>query len=309
MPIESLLPVQSLSPGARVALIAPSGPLHGSADVERGIETARSFGWEAVVGEWVLSRYSYFAATDEQRLADFNRMLRDDTIDAIWCLRGGYGAMRILSGLDWEALRRRPRAVMGYSDITAFHAAINRMCGIVAYHAPGARAELTPFSRESFGRAVVTHTDSCGHAPGARVIRGGTARGRLVGGNLSLLSSVAGSPYFPDMRDAILVLEDTNEGLYRMDRMLVQLMLTGALSEIAGIAFGQCTGCDADESSDDTRLNRTLDDVLREFAVAVQVPCITGIPLGHIDDQWTVPLGAIATLDADALTINVENQQ
>ncbi|MGI8509654.1 MAG: S66 peptidase family protein, partial [Gemmatimonadaceae bacterium] len=182
-------------------------------------------------------------------------------------------------------------------------------CGIVSYHAPVARAELTPFSLDSFGRALVTYTDPCGYAPAARVIRGGTARGRLVGGNLSVLSSIAGSPYFPGMRDAILVLEDTNEGLYRIDRMLVQLMLTGALRGIAGIAFGQCTGCEADESRDDTRINRTLDDVLREFAVALDVPCITGIPLGHIDDQWTIPLGAVATLDADALTLNVENQQ
>ncbi|MGI8508651.1 MAG: S66 peptidase family protein, partial [Gemmatimonadaceae bacterium] len=169
MPIQSLLPVQSLVPGARVALIAPSGPLHGEADIQRGCETVQSFGWEPVLGEYLLARYSYFAATDEQRLADFNRMLRDDSVDAIWCLRGGYGAMRILSGLDWEALRRRPRAVMGYSDITAFHAAIGRICGIVSYHAPVARAELTPFSLDSFGRALVTYTDPCGYAPAARV--------------------------------------------------------------------------------------------------------------------------------------------
>ncbi len=309
MPISSLSRVQPLAPGARVALVAPSGPLHGAADVERGIETARSFGWEAVVGEWVLARYSYFAASDIERLEDFNRALRDDSIDAVWCLRGGYGAMRILPQIDWAALRRHPKAVMGYSDITALHAAIGRTCGIVAYHAPVARAELSPFSRESFARALIQHVDPCGRATGARVIRGGAAHGRLVGGNLSLISSIAGTPYFPDMRDAILVLEDTNEGLYRMDRMLTQLLLTGALSDIVGIAFGQCTGCDADESSDDTRLTRTLDDVLREFAVALNVPCITGIPLGHIDDQWAIPLGALATLNADALTLNVEAQQ
>ncbi len=311
MPVSCLLSVQSLAPGARVALVAPSGPLHGEADVERGIATARSFGWDAIVGKWVLARYSYFAATDSQRLEDFNGALRNDSIDAVWCLRGGYGTMRMLTQIDWDALRRHPKAVMGYSDITALHSAIGRMCDIVSYHAPVARAELSPFSRDSFARALIDHTDPCGYAGGtsdARVVRGGSARGRLVGGNLSVVSSIAGTPYFPDMRDAILVLEDTNEGLYRMDRMLTQLMLTGALNDIAGIAFGRCTGCDADESSDDTRLSRTLDDVLREFAVALNIPCITGIPLGHIDDQWTVPLGAIATLDADALTLNVEIQ-
>lgn len=295
-----------MAPGARVALIAPSGPLHSADDVEQGIQTVRSFGWEPVVGQWVLERYSYFAASDERRLADFNAALHDDSVDAIWCLRGGYGAMRILPEIDWSALTRRPRAVMGYSDITAFHAAIGRVCEIVSYHAPVARAELTPFSRDSFDRALVRRTDPCGTATGARTIRGGTVQGRLVGGNLSLLSSIAGSAYFPEMSGAILVLEDTNEGLYRMDRMLTQLMLTGRLNDIAGIAFGQCTGCDADESSDDTRLGRSMDDVLGEFAGAFRVPCVTGIPVGHIADQWTVPLGALATLDADALTLNVE---
>ncbi|HEV2641729.1 MAG TPA: hypothetical protein VGT98_03440, partial [Candidatus Elarobacter sp.] len=122
---------------------------------------------------------------------------------------------------------------------------------------------------------------------------------------LSLVSSLAGSPFMPDLRGAILVIEDTNEGLYRMDRMLTQLALTGELRHVAGIAFGYCTGCEMDETPDDARLARTLDDVLREFADGYGVPCITGIPLGHVDDQWTIPLGAVATLDADALTLTV----
>lgn len=306
MRVTALDPVRPLPRGSRVALVAPSGPLKDAGDVATGEATVRSFGWEPVIGEHVLDRYSYFAAPDDARVADFNAALRDDSVDAIWCLRGGYGAMRILDRIDWSALRQRPRAVMGYSDISAIHAAIGRECGLISYHSPVARAELSPFSRDSFVRAVVTRDNSCGYAPGARVIAGGRARGRLVGGNLSLLSSIAGSRYFPDMRDAILVLEDINERLYRIDRMLTQLMLTGSMRGIAGLAFGQCTGCDADESRDDARLDRSLDDVLCEWATALGIPCITGIPLGHISDQWTIPLGATATLDADALTLNVE---
>ncbi|MEO7218592.1 MAG: LD-carboxypeptidase, partial [Gemmatimonadaceae bacterium] len=292
---------------ARVALVAPSGPLKGDSDVEAAIVNARSLGWDPVVGDHVLERYSYFAARDADRIADFNSALRNDSIDAIWCLRGGYGAMRIVESLDYAAARRHPKPIMGYSDISVLHAAFGRVCEIVSYHCPNARTPLTPFARDSFERALLLGTDSCGTATGARVIRGGRARGRLAGGNLSLVSSLVGTRYLPDLDGAILVIEDTNEGLYRIDRMLTQMSLGGALSCITGIVFGYCTSCDTDESPGDTRQSRTLDDVLREIASALNVPCIAGIPMGHVDDQWTIPLGAIATLDADTLTINVES--
>ncbi len=276
--------------------------------METALQTVASLGWEAIVSEHVLARHSYFAATDAQRIDDFNTALRDDSVDAIWCLRGGYGVMRILDHLDYDAMRRHPKPVMGYSDITALHAAVGRACEIVSYHSPNARTPLTKFSRESFERAVVTSGDPCGKATGARVIRGGRATGRLAGGNLSLISSLAGTSYIPDLDGAILVLEDTNEGLYRIDRMLTQLSLSGDLAGITALVFGYCTGCDADESSDDSRGSRTLDVVLREFADALAVPCVAGIPMGHVDDQWTIPLGAIASIDAETLTLTVEQE-
>lgn len=276
--------------------------------MDTALASVQSFGWEASVGAHVLDRYSYFAATDADRISDFNAALRDDSIDAIWCLRGGYGVMRILEHLDYDAMRRHPKPVMGYSDISALHAAVGRACEIVSYHSPNARTPLTPFARESFERALLRGVDSCGAAPDARTIRGGIAHGRLAGGNLSLISSLAGTPYLPDLDGAILVIEDTNEGLYRVDRMLTQLALAGELVGLAGIAFGYCTSCDADESPGDTRLSRTLDDVLTEFTNALKIPCIAGIPMGHVNDQWTIPLGAAATLDADSPTLIVEEQ-
>lgn len=306
VPIQAYSNVRTTGPGARIALVAPAGPLQGSSDVDTAIATTESLGWEATVGEHVLSRYSYFAATDADRIADFNAALRDDSVDAIWCLRGGYGAMRIVEHLDYDAARRHPKPVMGYSDISVLHGAIGRACEIVSYHSPNARTALTAFARDSFERALLRGVDPCGTAPEARVVRGGSARGRLAGGNLSLISSLVGTPYLPDLDGAILVIEDTNEGLYRVDRMLTQLSLAGELSGLVGLAFGYCTSCDEDESPGDTRESRTLDDVLAEFANALRIPCIAGIPMGHVDDQWTIPLGAIATLDADALTINVE---
>jgi muramoyltetrapeptide carboxypeptidase len=254
-----------------------------------------------VVGEHALARHGYLAGTDEERARDLNASLSDDTIHGIWCLRGGYGAMRLLGAIDVDALRRRPKAIIGYSDITALHAALGEAAQVVTFHGPTARGALSNFSRDSLARAVVQQSDPCGAAPDARILRSGRAQGRLVGGNLSLLASLAGTPYAPDYTGAILVLEDVGEQTYRIDRMLRQLELGGALGRVAGIVFGHFT--EGTESGDAT--SRALDDVLREYADAAGVPAIAGAPVGHVHDQWTVPLGALAELDADRRTLRV----
>ena len=290
-----------LPAGARVALVAPAGPLRGADELERAVEQSRALGWEPIAGEHALARAGYLAGDDAHRVADMNAALADDTIDGIWCLRGGYGAMRILSSLDYDAMRRHPRALIGYSDITALHAAFGARADVVSYHGPTARGQLTGFSRDSLERAVIRGEDPCGHAAGARVLRGGRAAGRLVGGNLALLASLVGTPFAPDYTNAILIVEDVGETTYRIDRMLRQLELSGALGAVAGIVFGQFT-----EGTDPTDVtSRRLDDVLREAADVAGVPAIAGAPIGHIDDQWTVPLGALAELDADARALHV----
>ena len=290
-----------LMPGARVALVAPAGPLGSAAELERAVEHARSFGWDPVVGEHALARHGYLAGTDEERARDLNASLADDSIDGIWCLRGGYGALRLLPAIDVDALRRHPKAIIGFSDITALHAALGQAAQLVTFHGPTARGALSDFSRDSLARAVVHRRDPCGDAPGARILRSGRADGRLVGGNLAILASLAGTPYAPDYADAILVVEDVGEPTYRIDRMLRQLVLSGTLAELAGIAFGQFTeGSDADDDA-----SRGLDDILRETAELLGVPAVSGIPLGHVDHQWTVPLGARAELDADGCALRV----
>jgi len=290
-----------LTAGARVALVAPAGPLRGIAELDRATDNARRLGWEPVPGANVLANYGYLGGRDGERLLDLNTALGDESIDAIWCVRGGYGATRLLAHIDYASLTRRPRALIGFSDATALHAAISTRCELVTYHGPTARGELTPFSRHSLERAVIERSDPCGHAPDARTIRGGRAHGRLVGGNLALLAALAGTPYAPDYRGALLVLEDVGEAMYRIDRMLVQLALSGALAQIAGLVVGHFTGAaPADEISP-----RSLDDLVREAAEIAGVPAVAGVPVGHIDDQWTIPLGADADLDADALTLTV----
>jgi muramoyltetrapeptide carboxypeptidase len=285
-----------------VALVAPAGPLAGPEDVERGAANVRAFGWEPVVGRYVLGRHGYFAGSDEERLADLQWALRDAAIDAVWCLRGGYGTMRLLDALDYDALARHPKAILGYSDVTALHAAVGRHAGLATFHGPVARARLPEMAARSLRAALTQDGDPCGVAAGARCLRGGTASGPLAGGNLALLAALAGTPYAPDLEGAILVLEDVNEAVYRIDRMLRQLRLAGMLDGVRGLAFGHFTAIPADGDEGE----RLLDDVLAELADELRVPCLAGIPMGHLDEQWTLPLGTTAALDADAGRLDVE---
>jgi muramoyltetrapeptide carboxypeptidase len=285
-----------LAPGARIGLIAPSGPLRDATDLEQGIQNVRTFGWEPVVGQHVLERDGYLAGSDEHRIADLNRFAADDSIDAIWCLRGGYGAMRLLDAIDYDAFTRHPRPIIGYSDITALHSAIGQRSNVVTFHGPTARADLTPLTRDSFAEVMAkTHaTDdlACG---GMRTLVRGRATGRLAGGNLALVSALVGTPYAWDFDGAILILEDVSEHVYRIDRMLTQLRLSGALDRVAGIAFGGFT----DIPDDAANAERPLERALREVAEHVGVPCVMNFPIGHVPDHVTLPLGAIAELNAD----------
>jgi len=297
-------PFTPIVAGTRVALVAPAGPLK-PGDLDRAIGNCKTLGWEPVVGTYAEEKQDYFAGSDELRVSDFNKALRDDSVDAIWCLRGGYGAMRLLEQLDFAALKRRPKAIIGFSDITALHSAVGLKADLRSIHGPTARGKLTPFSEKSLRAATSAKEQPAGTAPDAVTLVKGRARGRLTGGNLSLLSAMHGTPWQPSYEGAILVLEDVNEAPYRIERMLLQLRLSGDLQKCAGIAFGQFTNPADDASIGGT--SRTIADVVAEAAQLAGVPAISGIPLGHIDDQWSMPLGADAELDADAKRVTVLN--
>jgi len=291
----------ALKPGARVALVAPAGPL-GDGAVDRAVERVLGWGWEPVPGEHVRKRHGYLSAPDADRAADLNAALADDSVHAVWCLRGGYGVMRILDAVDWRALERRPKPVIGFSDNTALHLAIQRL-DIASFHGPHpATEELTAFSADGLLRAL-TSTDAAGILPfpedGARAetITGDAAEGRLVGGNLSLVAATLGTPYAIDARGAILFLEEVGEAPYRVDRLLSQLRLAGVLDGVAGIALGGFTETGMDEDSPGVL------DVLRDLLGGRGVPVAHGFPFGHVDDNWTLPVGARARLDADAGTL------
>ena len=293
--------IKPLAAGSRVALVAPSGVLRDKSHVQRAADNVRSLGFTPVIGAHVDSLHGYLAGRDDERLDDLNQAIRDESIDAIWCVRGGYGAMRLLHDIDYSALRENPRPVIGFSDITALHAAIRRECDIVTFHGPTARGTLSVFSKDSLLRALVVGEDSCGVASAGRVLRAGRARGRLAGGNLALVAALQATPYSVDFDGAILIIEDVDEPVYRVDRMLRQLLLSGDLQKCAGIVAGDFRPPASEEGSD----NRTIDEVLAEAADAAGIPCLAGTPFGHIADQWTIPIGAMAELDTSNLSLHV----
>ena len=296
-----------LGAGARVAIVAPSGPCLEQDDFTRAVELCTALGLEPVLGPHVRDRLGYLAGSDTDRLADLNAALRDPAIDAVWCIRGGYGMTRILEEVDFEALRKRPKAIIGYSDITALLNGALQKAGVVTFHGPTARNPMPEFSLRHFDEAL-RNAEPAGklerlpQVPGVQAtrenrivtLRGGVAEGPLAGGNLSLLQCLVGTRFFPDLDGAILFLEDVGEALYRVDRMLAHLRAVGALSRLAGVAIGRFT--EMKRETGDGAFG--FDEVLDQYFGALGIPVAYGFPIGHIDSQWTLPLGVLARLDA-----------
>lgn len=297
-----------LRPGARIALVAPAGPLLERDDRVRARELCAGLGYEGVVMPHAGDAYGYLAGRDDDRLADLNAALAAPDVDAVWCLRGGNGMNRIVHRVDFAGFARHPKPVIGYSDITVLLLALWRTTGVVTFHGPIARTPMGTFQRWHFDRVL---TDIAPAGPLGRpapkpdvlaptdgrviTIAPGAASGRLVGGNLTLLQALIGTPYFPDLSGAILFLEDVGEDVYRVDRMLAHLRLAGALRGLAGVAIGRFT--DMDRATADGGLG--FDEILHTYFGGLGIPVAAGFPFGHIDEQWTLPVGVMAELDAD----------
>jgi len=290
-----------LRPNDLVAISAPAGAASRPGSVEQATRNLEALGLRVKLMPNVMARWGYLAGTDEERAADVNSALGDPDIRALITLRGGYGTMRILPLLDYDLLRRDPKIVIGYSDITGLLNALTRKTEVVTFHGPIAEAKFAGFEGEAFRRAcwegqqladVSDMVPQSKISPPRSTIRSGSATGRLIGGNLSLIAPIAGTPYGPDFDGAILFLEDINEAPYRVDRMLTGLWLGGHLQKLGGIVFG-----DFRESEPDTDFTmREVFDNLRRW---VDIPMFCGLPAGHIADKLTLPIGARVTLDAD----------
>jgi muramoyltetrapeptide carboxypeptidase len=291
-----------LRPGDTVRVVAPSGPIDPEV-LERGLAVLRDdLGLVVRVRPDVTARQAYLAGDDARRLDEWREAAADLQARAIFCARGGYGAMRLLPRIEPGRLLHPPKWVVGFSDATALHAALNR-AGLVTVHGPmvSTLARASPAAREHlrallFGGAAPA--EPSGAVPpgagcqGTGVIRPGRAAGTLLGGSLSLLAHLCGTPYLPRMAGAVLFLEDVDEKPYRLDRYFTQLRLAGALDGVRAVCLGQLTHCDyAGEEGART---------LRELVRTLGVPAIEGLPCGHEDENWALPLGALVSVVAPA---------
>jgi len=302
-------------PGATIGIVAPSGPVP-SDQLVQGIEMLRAWGYHTVVGDAVLARRGYLAGTDAQRAADFNKVWSDPKVEAVLAARGGYGAMRILTGIDWEMIQENPKFFCGFSDITALHLAMEREANLVTFHGPmvAAFGEARSYNAAGLQKAL-RGCDALGEIrwplpedetssrldaepfPQPVTIRPGVANGRLIGGNLSLIVSMMGTRWEPDFTGRIVLLEDVDEAPYRVDRMLMQLLLAGKLQKAAGILFGFSPSC---LHGSPNRPSLTLMEVLEELLAPLGIPVLYGFPSGHGSHRVTLPLGVMVKLDASA---------
>ncbi len=286
-----------LRAGARVALISPAGPVTEDA-VDAALRRCEAFGFEGLLAPSARERFGFLAGPDGARLADLQRVIEDPAVDAIWALRGGYGSMRLLERLDVAALRAHPKVFIGFSDNTALHRCFDGI-GLVTYHGPHAGNAFPSFTEECF-RQVLFEAEPAGVLPtpeggdvGVVTLAGGRAEAKLAGGNLSMLAALCGTPWAPHLNDRILVIEDVGEAAYRIDRAWTQLRLAGCLDGVRGVVLGQFT------ERPEKPGERPFIDVLRDCVEPLRVPVLAGAPVGHVDQQWTLPFGVRARLDAD----------
>jgi muramoyltetrapeptide carboxypeptidase len=310
--IPATIRAPRLRAGDTVGVITPATATFQQVELDIVRESIEALGFTVKIGPHVMSRHGSLGGTDAERAADFNAFANDPGVRAILPTRGGWGSARLLPLLDYNALRRNPKVVLGFSDITALLNGIHARTGLVTFHGPngGGRWDQTSLDwmkHVLFNAEVMTYANPKTMSDRnvlaqidnrTQKINGGRARGRLVGGNLTVFTTLMGSPYVPVMNDAILFLEDTGEAYYRIDRMMTQLKLAGALDKIRGFVFGTCNECSTDGFA-----TLTLDEIFADHIAPLKIPAWSGAMIGHAMTQWTLPVGAEVEIDADRATL------
>ncbi len=294
-----------LKKGMKVALVAPSSSITEEfyAKVIRNMEF---WGLIPLVGKHVRDKHGFLAGTDADRLADLHWAFENPEAEAVWCVRGGYGATRILDSIDYKLIKRNPKPLIGYSDITALHIAIHQRTGLVTFHGPVAGSDY-PENTIQWFKSVLTEPTSplilgmpkdldpnLPEEDRPHTIVSGKSTGRLTGGNLCLLAAMVGTKFSPEFKDKIVFIEDIGEQPYRIDRMLTQLLQGTDLSQAAGIALGVFNDCKVKGESPSLTLLETFKDRLGNLGI----PVVYGIPFGHVSLNATLPLGLMACLDS-----------
>lgn len=304
----SIIKAPALRPGDTIAVIAPAGPPD-PIRLDRGVRLFRDAGYRIRPGHTLSLRTGYLAGSDAERAGELNRCFRDPEIRCILCARGGYGSMRILDQIDYDAIQKYPKILVGYSDITALLMAIHRQTGLVTFHGPMPGApDVSDWSFQQLIRQIsgqYTPGTSWMQAPDSTepaawgVHEGPRPAARMLGGCLSILATLSGTPWEPADDPFILFLEDTGEAPYRIDRLLTHLTHTHWFRHCCGLALGDFIQCD--QRADDPEPTPAVWDVIRERLEELSIPVLSGLPLGHGLHNTTIPLGIRARIDGNTL--------
>ena len=304
-----MLKAKPLRRGDTIGLVGISGALkEPEVRYPAMLEAIDALGYHIIEADSCRQKYGYLAGTDASRAEGLNRMFADDRVDAVICMRGGYGVARMLELVDYDVIRANPKILLGYSDITALHTAIHQRVGLVTFHGPMPATcwtKFDDFTRNSMLRAL-SSTKPLGvlENPADRLpkcVSPGVCEGQLVGGCLSLIAAACGTPYALDVKGKVLLLEDIGEYVYRLDSMLNQLRLAGMFEDCAGVVLGGFTDC-RNEYPD---YALTLDEVVRDIIVPSGKPILANMAIGHLDTKLTVPLGVRCRLDAGRGTLEI----
>lgn len=302
-----------LKPGDTVGLVCPAAPAYSKETVRVIVESMQALGLKVKMGAKMWERYGYLAGKDADRAADLNAMFADPQVQAILCVHGGWGCARLLPLLNYDTIRQNPKILIGYSDITALLLGIYSQTGLITFHGPEGAATWNSFTVNYFRKVLMQGEAVLYENPKEKgdnltqvtdrisTLNGGKARGKLLGGNLTVLSHLLGSKYVPDWKGSLIFVEDVYEDVYRMDRMITHLKLTGALDDMAGFIFGKCTKCDPGDGFG----SLTLEDVFDDHIRPTRKPAYSGAMIGHISYKFTIPVGIEAEMDADAGTIRL----
>lgn len=301
---SKLLPPR-LKPGQTIAMIAPAGAIFSSRHIAKFRGILQGMGFKVHEGASLREKHGYLAGTDDFRAKEFNDLIANPDIHGIIAMRGGWGCARILDKIDYSKIQENPKVIMGFSDLTSLLIAITAKTGLMTYHGPVGYSSWGDYSKRYVERLLIdAEANVILENPAEKVpetLFGGKATGELVGGNLTVLAGIIGSQYLPNWTGKILFLEETREEVYRIDRMITQLKLAGVLDQINGIVFGVCNHCDPENEAE----SLTMKQMLTEHLQPLGIPVLTNAAFGHVNLKYTLPIGAAATLDADAGTITM----
>jgi muramoyltetrapeptide carboxypeptidase len=314
---KGLLKPKALKPGDTVGLITPSTEVIDPDRLVLAEHTLTYFGLKARAGKNIGRRSVDYKSSVQMRLDDLHGMFADKTVDAIFAVRGGYGAGHLLDKIDYNLIRQNPKIFLGYSDITALHLAIHKNTRLVTFHGPVAISSFTEYTQSHFRKALFDKTpigkltnpaeeNQLRPEHHLRAVRSGKVTAPIIGGNLSLVTQLMGTPFEIDTRGKILFIEDVEEQPYSIDRMLTNLRLAGKLDQAAGIIFGECADCGPRDFQPSSASPYSLGEVVNNLLGDLKIPVLYGLTIGHTKDQLTLPIGLTATLDADngSLEIN-----